>query len=219
MMVKDARSSTNVSQRRRGWIFQSFCRKIGTKIIVADGKSFEYGSTRLRFSHPLPHGEDSSELGFVLATVVESDSEKLVHASDIQGPMSDTALQFVLSEKPSAVIIGGPPLYLSGVKVAENSIRKGMENLAVIARKVPLVVADHHLLRSEDSARELSAMSASTKRLGGAIMNAAEYIRKEPQFLEARRKTLYKEDPPSRRFIKWTKLREEQQLQTKPPLK
>jgi hypothetical protein len=50
-------------------------------------------------------------------------------------------------------------------------------------------------------------------------MNAAEYIRKEPQFLEARRKTLYKEDPPSRRFIKWTKLREEQQLQTKPPLK
>jgi len=219
MMVKDARSSTNLSQRRRGWIFQSFCRKIGTKIIVADGKSFEYGSTRLRFSHPLPHGEDSSELGFVLATVVESDSEKLVHASDIQGPMSDTALQFVLSEKPSAVIIGGPPSYLSGVKVAENSIRKGMENLAVIARKVPLVVADHHLLRSEDSARELSAMSASTKRLGGTIMNAAEYIRKEPQFLEARRKTLYKEDPPSKQFIKWTKLREEQQLQTKPPLK
>jgi hypothetical protein len=133
--------------------------------------------------------------------------------------MSDTALQFVLSEKPSAVIIGGPPSYLSGVKVAENSIRKGMENLVVIARKVPLVVADHHLLRSEDSVRELSAMSASTKRLGGTIMNAAEYIGKEPQFLEARRKTLYKEDPPSKQFIKWAKLRDEQQRQTKPPLK
>ena len=50
-------------------------------------------------------------------------------------------------------------------------------------------------------------------------MNAAEYIGKEPQFLEARRKTLYTEDPPSKQFVKWTKLMEEQQRQTKPPLK
>jgi len=219
LMVKDARSSTNVSQRRRGWIFQSFCRKIGSKIIVADNKSFEYGSTRLRFSRPLPHGEDSGELGFVLATVIESDSERLIHASDIQGPMSDASLQFILSEKPSAVIVGGPPSYLAGVKVAEDSIRRGMENLEAIARKVPLVIADHHLLRSEDSARELSAMSASTRPLGGSLMNAAEYIGREPQFLEARRRTLYKEDPPSKQFVKWTKLMEEQQRQTRPPLR
>ena len=106
MLVKDARSSTNVSQRRRGWIFQSFCRKIQAEIIVADGKSFDYGETKVMFSPALPHGEDSTELGSVLATVIESGSEKFIHASDIQGPISETALQFILSERPSAVIVG-----------------------------------------------------------------------------------------------------------------
>ena len=218
VMVKDARSSMNVSQRRRGWIFQSFCRKIECKTIIADGRSFEYGDTRVRFSAPLPHGEDAGGLGSVLATIVELQSEKFIHASDIQGPMSNSALQFILGEGPSSVIIGGPPTYLSGVRVSAESIRRGMGNLEAIARKTPLVIADHHLLRAQDSIRELSAMSAAIRPLGGSIMTAAEYIHERPQLLEANRATLYHEDPPSRQFIKWTRLRKEKQRQTKPPL-
>ncbi len=218
VMVKDTRSSINVSQRRRGWIFQSFCRKIGCETIVADGRRFEYGDTRVRFSTPLPHGENVNELGSVLATVVESHSEKIIHASDIQGPMSESALQFILDEGPSTVIIGGPPTYLSGVRVPAESIRRAMENLETIARKTPLVIVDHHLLRAQDSVRELSAMSASVRSVGGSIMTAAEYVHERPQLLEANRTTLYREDPPSRQFIKWTKLRKEKQRQTRPPL-
>jgi predicted metallo-beta-lactamase superfamily hydrolase len=218
VMVKDARSSINVSQRRRGWIFQSFCRKIECKTTIADGRSFEFGDTKVRFSIPLPHGEYSSELGSVLATIVESHSEKFIHASDIQGPMSNSALQFILGEEPSTVIIGGPPTYLSGVKVSAESIKRGMGNMEAIARKIPLVIADHHLLRAQDSIRELSAISAAIKPLGGSIMTAAECIHERPQLLEANRTTLYHEDPPSRQFMKWTKLRKEKQRQTKPPL-
>jgi len=218
MLVKDARSSTNVSQRRRGWIFQSYCRKIQTETIVADGKSFDYGDTKVRFSPALPHGEDSTELGSVLATVIESGSEKFIHASDIQGPISETALQFILSERPSAVIVGGPPTYLAGYKASEDSIKRGMSNLAMIAKKVPLVVVDHHLLRAQESLQELSVISAEVKPLGGSIMTAAEYIGEQPRLLEANRRKLYEENPPSPQFIKWTKLNKEKQRLVNPPL-
>jgi len=218
ILAKDARSSTNVSQRRRGWIFQSFCRKINAKIIAADSKSFRYGGTTVRFSAPLPHGEDSGELGSVLATVVESGSEKFIHASDVQGPMSNSALQFILSERPSAIIIGGPPTYLSGVKVSESSIRRAMDNLTEAARNVPLVMADHHMLRDPDSIRQLSAVSATVKPLGHSIMTAADYVGRQPQLLEANRTTLYRDDPPPKQFIKWTKLPRKKQRETKPPI-
>ena len=218
MLVKDARSSTNASQRRRGWIFQSFCRKIEADTVVADGRSFEYGKTRVRFSPALPHGEDATELGSVLATVIESCSDKFIHASDIQGPISETALQFILGERPSAVIVGGPPTYLAGVKASENSIRRGMSNLAIIAKRVPLVVVDHHLLRAQDSLQELSVISAEVKPLGGSIMTAAEYVGELPRLLEANRRTLYEKSPPSRQFIRWTKMNKEKQRLVKPPL-
>jgi predicted metallo-beta-lactamase superfamily hydrolase len=217
ILVKDARSSTNVSQRRRGWIFQSFCQKIQAKTIVADGRSFDYGDTKVKFSVALPHGEDSTELGSVLATVVESRSEKLIHASDIQGPMSETALQFILGERPTAIIVGGPPTYLAGVKVSEDSMKRGMRNLAIIAKNVPLVVVDHHLLRAQDSLQELSVISTEVKPLGGMIVTAAEYIGEQPRLLEANRRTLYEENPPSRQFIKWTKMNKEKQRLVKPP--
>jgi predicted metallo-beta-lactamase superfamily hydrolase len=218
ILVKDARSSTNVSQRRRGWIFQSFCRKIQAEIIVADGKSFDYGDTKVRFSPALPHGEDSTELGSVLATVIESGSEKFIHASDIQGPISETALQFILNERPSAIIVGGPPTYLAGYKASEDSIKRGMNNLAMIAKKVRLVVVDHHLLRAQESLQELSMISAEVKPSGGSVMTAAEYIGEQPRLLEANRRKLYEEDPPSRQFIKWTKLNKEKQRLIRPPL-
>lgn len=218
VMAKDTRSSINVSQRRRGWIFQSFCRKIDSKIIVADGRTFGYGDTTVRFSIPLPHGEDSGELGSVLATVIESRSEKFMHASDVQGPMSDSALQFILSEKPSTVIIGGPPTYLSGVKASETSIKRGMDNLEAVARKVPKVIVDHHFLRAQDSLQELSKISAAIKSVGHSIMTAAEYTSQQPQLLEANRRILYQEEPPSQQFIKWTKLRKEEQREVRPPL-
>lgn len=185
---------------------------------MADSKSFRYGGTIVRFSVPLPHGEDSGELGSVLATVIELGSEKFIHASDIQGPMSNSALQFILSERPSAIIIGGPPTYLSGVRASESSIRRGMDNLTEVAREVPLVIADHHMLRAPDSITQLSTLSATIKPLGHSIMTAADYVDRQPQLLEANRVSLYRDAPPSRQFIKWTKLPKEKQRETKPPM-
>jgi predicted metallo-beta-lactamase superfamily hydrolase len=104
------------------------------------------------------------------------------------------------------------------VKVSEDSMKRGMRNLAIIAKNVPLVVVDHHLLRAQDSLQELSVISTEVKPLGGMIVTAAEYIGEQPRLLEANRRTLYEENPPSRQFIKWTKMNKERQRLVKPPL-
>jgi hypothetical protein len=49
-------------------------------------------------------------------------------------------------------------------------------------------------------------------------MTAAEYIGERPRLLEANRRMLYQEKPPSRQFIKWTKMNKEKQRLVKPPL-
>src|SRR3990170_1030900 len=42
VLVKDIRNAINFSQRRRGWMFQQFVKKIGKKCEVADGRVFEF---------------------------------------------------------------------------------------------------------------------------------------------------------------------------------
>ncbi len=218
VILKDVRGAINPSQRRRGWIFQTFCRKIGSKLLVADSKKFEFGNTTVRFSSPLPHGEIGSELGWVLATLVEHGSEKFIHASDIEGPMSRSTLEFILGEKPSEVIIGGPPTYLAGLRVPQSSIRAGLDSLQVITSRIPLVIIDHHLLRDQESMHELAKLSTTAKSFGNQVVTAAEYLGEPLRLLEANRKALYENEPPTRQFIKWTKLAKEKQQETAPPL-
>ena len=93
-----------------------------------------------------------------------------------------------------------------------------MSNLATVAKKVPVVIVDHHLLRAQDSLRELSAISEEIKPLGGSIMTAAECIGERPRLLEANRGSLYQEKPPSRQFMKWTKMNKDKQRLVRPPI-
>ena len=49
---------------------------------------FDFGATKITLSQPVPHGEESSGLGWVLMTRVRSGAVTFLHASDVQGPMS-----------------------------------------------------------------------------------------------------------------------------------
>ena len=57
------------------------------KLETADGRTFEFGETKLRVSEPVFHGPENSELGWVVMATIEVTGEKVVFASDIQGPM------------------------------------------------------------------------------------------------------------------------------------
>jgi predicted metallo-beta-lactamase superfamily hydrolase len=218
VIVKDIRNSVNFSQRRRGWMFQRFVKKIGGKCDIADGNTFEYGATKIKMSRPVPHGEAESGLGWVIMTTIESQERRVLHASDVQGPMAKQTARIIVKENPGQLILGGPPVYLEGVKVEKERIRDGLENAAMLAGKIPTVVFEHHLLRSEDWRDRAELVYGAAGKAGNTVSTAAEYAGEPPRVLEAIRPQLYEQEPPSEEFLKWSKLRREKQRTQPPPV-
>ena len=56
VLAKNHRSKINYSKRRRGWMFRKTSGKHARKVEQADGRTFEFGETRLKFSEPVFHG-------------------------------------------------------------------------------------------------------------------------------------------------------------------
>ncbi len=218
VLVKDIRNAINFNQRRRGWMFQRFVKRIGSKCEVADGRAFEYGGTTVKISEPVPHGEEETELGWVLMTSIRCQEEKVLHASDVQGPMSKLTTRLILKEKPNLLILGGPPLYLEGIRVDKASIARGIENAARIARKIPKVIFEHHVLRSPNWKEEAKSVWEAGAEAGHEIVTGAEYLHQPLNLLESRREGLYEEDPPSREFMQWTELPREKRRVQMPPV-
>ena len=218
LFVKDFRTQINPSQRRRGWFFQRFAEKHSKEMHAADGKEFSFGGTKLRFSKPVYHGESGSGLGWVLMLIVSYGEEKVMHASDIQGPIDETALTEILPEKPELLVVGGPPLYLSGSTVKEDLITRGRENLIRTCEKIPVSIVDHHLLRSADWKTFIEPAIEAANSKGNVVLSAAEYEGSPNRLLECRREELYEQDPPSLEFRTWTRLPKEKRRTEPPPV-
>jgi predicted metallo-beta-lactamase superfamily hydrolase len=217
VIAKDIRNSINFSQRRRGWMFQRFVKNIGGKWLIADGNTFQYGATKIKISPPVPHGEAQSGLGWVIMTTVESQEQKFLHASDVQGPMAKQTARIILKENPKQLILGGPPVYLEGVKVDKTPIRDGLKNAAMLAGKIPMLLFEHHLLRSEDWRDRAKLVYDAARKAGNTVSTAAEYAEQPPKILEAIRPQLYEHEPPTEEFLKWSKLKREKQRMEPPP--
>lgn len=218
VLLKDARNFINFNQRRRGWMFQRFIERTGGKCEIADRRSFKFGSTTISMSQPVPHGEDNSEMGWVLMTSVKSGEERFLHASDVQGPMSDATSQLILGEKPDVLILSGPPTYLKGVRVPEASIERGIKNGARIAAKVPTIILEHHILRDENWRSDVKALFDAATKESHRVVTAAQYASQPDMTLECRRQQLYEEEPPSSAFMKWTAMRNDKRRLVDPPL-
>jgi hypothetical protein len=218
VLAKDIRNSINFNQRRRGWIFQRFIERNGAKCETADGKSFEFGSTKITVSQPVPHGEENSEMGWVLMTCVRSRGETFLHASDVQGPMSTATMRLILKEKPDVLVLGGPPTYLEGVRVEGSSLRRGIINAAKIASAVPTMIFEHHILRSENWKLDAKPVYDAASKAETRVLTAAEYLNQPVLILEPRREVLYKEEKPSPEFMKWTELHRDKRRLRSPPI-
>ncbi len=113
ILAKDISENINASQRKRGYMFRKKNLDFAEEIRVADGQEVEFDSTKLRFSEPVYHGPEGTKLGFSLILTVETPNFNLVHAPDVQGPMYKESLDYILSQEPDLLIIGGPPTYIS----------------------------------------------------------------------------------------------------------
>lgn len=218
VIVKNPKEKINFSQRRRGWLFRKTIGKYAGNFEVADGRSFTFGRTILKFSEPVFHGSENSALGWVLMATIEYEGEKLLYAPDVQGPISAATLEMILRIKPQLAIIGGPPLYLAGFRVPEEEIQRALKNLEKVVENVPFVILEHHMLRDEGWRDKASKIFKAAEQAGHEVLTAAELAGRENRLLEAARRRLYAEKPPSADFEMWMQSSRLGKRRIKPPL-
>ncbi len=218
VLVKNPKEWINFSQRRRGWVFQKTGGKYAEKLEVADGETFIFGKTRIKFSEPVPHGPEDSALGWVLMATIEVENEKFIFAPDVQGPISAKTLEIIVNEKPQLVMVGGPPSYLAGFRVDEEQFRLGMHNLEKVVETVPCTILEHHILRDENWREKAAKVFETAEKTGHKVLTAAEFLGEENAFLEAMRKRLFVEKPPPKEFEKWMRESITAKKKVKPPV-
>jgi len=151
-------------------------------------------------------------------TTIECDGERLVFASDVQGPMHDVTFKKLLEEKPHLLIIGGPPTYLADFRFQQEQIESALKNLENLVRHVPMTILEHHLLRDEQWKERAKQVFRSALDAKNYVVTAAEFLGKENSLLEAKRKQLFENNPPDKEFEKWTRLPLPKRKLTKPPV-
>ncbi|MFW9833025.1 MAG: hypothetical protein ACFFEK_03435 [Candidatus Thorarchaeota archaeon] len=216
VLVKDNRENINPSQRRRGFYFEKDVRDIAAKIEWADSRFFKFGNTKMTYSPPLPHGPSHSRLGYVLSTLVEHSENRILFAPDVQGPIVQDTLQYILQMSPDLLIIGGPPIYLSQFTDKERTA--GQNSLIVLASMIPTLVVDHHIMRATNWKEWMSPVYESAEKSGNRLLTMAEFTGVENRLLEIEREENYKKNPPSEQFMNWTEASDEYKIKHPPPL-
>jgi len=191
LFIKSPESKINKSQQKRAHDLLTNLKNINRDITYSDGNTIELGNTTLKFSNALPPGPAESRLGFLVTTTVQWEDEKLLHASDVQGPIYDGTKNYILNEAPDILILSGPPLYLVGFALSGEDIENARSNLVDLCKNIPQVVVDHHLLRDLRCFDFIKSLQEETEN---QVLVASELMGKEPNLLEARRKEFYLED-------------------------
>jgi hypothetical protein len=176
ILAKDISRDINASQRKRGYMFHKLNVDGAKEIRVADGREFKFGGTTIKFSKPVYHGSECSALGYVLMLDVRTPGCRLLHAPDVQGPMCEETLHLMVAQKLDAVVMGGPPIYLEGFKVESTDLVAAQRNLGALAKHVPLLVVDHHLLRSLDYSQYLHPAIHAAEKAGNRLLTMAELV-------------------------------------------
>jgi len=185
VLVKDPVKNINVSQRIRASKFLRKLREVGAEVRVVDGQVVTYGNTKVMFSNPVPHG-NSTKLGYVLMLRVEDGGDSISYSSDVEGPLTEYAVEFMCGTR--VAIVDGPPTYLVGSAYRQEEVEKARDNLVALSRCVEVLVVDHHLVRDINY---VSLFRDVARASGKTPITAAEFSGSSPNLLEARRRELY----------------------------
>ena len=152
-----------------------------------EGKEFNFGSTKLRFTKPLFHGIEFSRVGWVFATIVERGKEKLIHSSDLNGPIIEDYAEWIIREGPSALILDGPMTYMLGYTLNLINFKRTLNNALRIIEETDaeLIIYDHHLPREPKFKERTKEVWRRAKKLGKKVLTAAEFLGEEPAVLSS----------------------------------
>lgn len=195
MLIKHPEDNINKSQISRSKDFLKLIDGIPKAIEYADGRTFDFGNTGLRFSDAVAHGTNT-KLGCVIQIAVSEGEKIFLHTSDVEGPSRDDQLAFIIENQPHVIACDGPMTYLMykyGTKAMENSLA----NLKKIISETPVkdLMLDHHLTRDGKWREKLAGVIEFGKEQGCRVQTFAEFAGGEDNLLEARRKLLHKEKP------------------------
>ncbi|MCD6571865.1 MAG: MBL fold metallo-hydrolase [Thermoplasmata archaeon] len=188
--AKDINKNINKSQTERGKEFKEIVEN-RCKLIYCDDTSHKIGETSIVFSPPFFHGPSNVRLGYVIMTTIDDGDFRLLHASDVQGPVTSEAKDYIISQKPDLLIIDGPPTIFLGWKFSRKNLEDASNNLVEIIKKLDCeIILDHHLLRDLKYRENFP----EPYKIGGKrVKTFAEYLGKENNALEAHRKELWSE--------------------------
>ena len=217
VLIKDPQKNINANQQKRAAAFQRTTGKLTKQLEIADGKTFHFGNTKLKFSEAVAHGSENPTIGWVIMATIEYDDERFTFGPDVQGPMSTHTTELILTEEPATLMIGGPPLYLNGSRVKPGLIEQGIKNLTQIVTQIPTIILEHHTLRDQMWRQKINPIIHQANLKGHCILTAAEFQGKENNFLESKRQQLYEKYPPTEEFKRWTKTLSNKEI-NQPPL-
>ncbi|MDG6218387.1 MAG: MBL fold metallo-hydrolase, partial [Candidatus Thermoplasmatota archaeon] len=162
------------------------------ELTYSDDSVHYFNDTILCFSPPFFHGPEDVRLGFVIMTTVTDQTTTLVHASDVQGPVTKDATEYIINQKPDIVIMDGPPTLFLGWRFSKKNLKDATDNLIRIIKQTNCdIILDHHLLRD---VHYRNRFAEPYKRYPNKIKSFAEYQGKENLMLEAQRKTIWQQE-------------------------
>jgi len=188
VFAKDIEKNINKSQKQRGADFKKNVENI-CDLEYCDDSKHQIGNTRIIFSPPFFHGPENVRLGYVIMTTIDDSERIIVHSSDVQGPVTKSAKEYIIDQKPDLLIMDGPPTIFLGWKFSKQSLQDASDNLVEIINTLGCqVILDHHLLRD---LKYLDIFSEPYRIGKEKIKTFAEYLGKENNTLEAHRKELW----------------------------
>ncbi len=188
IFAKDIEKDINKSQKERGTDFKKIVENI-CNLEYCDDSKHRIGNTKIVFSPPFFHGPENVRLGYVVMTTIDDGEKRIVHSSDVQGPVTKSAKEYIIDQKPDLLIMDGPPTIFLGWKFSKQSLQDASDNLVEIIKTLECqVILDHHLLRD---LKYLDIFSEPYRIGKEKVKTFAEYLGKENNTLEAHRKELW----------------------------
>lgn len=188
VFAKDINQNINKSQHQRGLDFKETIED-SCDLVYCDNSQQNIGDTKIVFSPPFFHGPENVRLGYVLMTTIYDNEKRLLHASDVQGPVTESAKEYIIGQKPDLLIMDGPPTIFLGWKFSMKSLQDAADNLVEIIERLKCdVILDHHLLRD---LKYKEVFPQPYQKGGIRVKTFAEYLGMENNTLEAHRKELW----------------------------
>jgi predicted metallo-beta-lactamase superfamily hydrolase len=193
LLMKHPEQNINRSQFGRAKEFLKLVKDMPKQIEYADNREFNFGNTKIKFSPPCWHGVEKSKLGYVLMISIDDGKMKIMHCSDVQGPVVKDTTDLIIKEDPDLIIIGGPLSYMVGFRMSWQNLKQAENNFIRILKetKAETIILDHHLLRDLQYKNKFKNAYAEAKKLNKKVITAAEFLGKPIDMLEAKRKELY----------------------------